>query len=259
MAARIRFLVEESGFYEHDWLAREGLVRADRFTAMFGIFGVAEAVEDLLLRDGELGQDGAPARYGVDQVASDVAQALLAEVARLVAATPMPYCEVTGGHALLHAQSGIDTDVDVTAGARIPPGREPALYQHIRVVAPNHRYFPAGVSDVFRFEPSVEANPEAVVAVLRGAFAEGMRDFTFDVDGNGFTRITGYLVRDRDVAALREAAAAHVTAIRRAAPADKAAVREGARHGSTFLGAGAMTNQHLGDRVVKATPAGGDA
>ncbi|HEY6793452.1 MAG TPA: YjjI family glycine radical enzyme [Kineosporiaceae bacterium] len=229
IASRVRFLVEEARFYEHDWLVCEGLVRPDRFTAMFGVFGVAEAVNDLLARDGVVGADGGPASYGRDQAASDVAQTVLAEVARLVARTPIPHCEATGGHALLHAQSGIDTDVDVTAGARVPPGREPALYEHIRMVAPNHRYFPAGVSDVFRFEPAVEANPDAVVAVLRGAFEEGMRDFTFDVTGNGFTRVTGYLVRDRDVAALRQAAAAHVAAIRRAAPTEKEAVRAAGR------------------------------
>ena len=270
IAARIRFLVEETRFYEHDWLVREGLVRLDRCTAMFGVYGVAEAAEELLARDGVTARDGSPARYGHDQAASDVAQALVARVAALVGSTPLPYCAGTGGHALLHAQSGIDSDVGVTAGARIPPGHEPPLYEHIRVVAPNHRYFPAGISDVFRFEPAVEQNPDAVVAVLRGAFGQGMRDFTFDVTGNGFTRITGYLVRDRDVAALREAAAAHVDEIRRA-PADrKGAVRaaggrsgggqagggqEAARHGSTALGATAIINQHLHERVVQPAPA----
>ena len=250
IAARVRFLVEESGFYEHDWLVREGLVDPARFTAMFGVYGLAEAVEELLVLDGVTSQDGSPARYGRDRAASDLAGALLAAVAGLVAAAPVPYCEVSGGRALLHAQSGIDSDRGVTAGARIPVGHEPQLYQHIRVVAPNHRWFPAGVSDVFRFEPSVAANPDAVVAVLRGAFSEGMRDFTFDVIGNGFTRVTGYLVRDEDVTALREAAGR--------AGRDGAG---GARHGSTFLGAGAVENQRLAERVVKqAPPAGaGDA
>jgi hypothetical protein len=229
---------------------------------MFGIFGVAEAVEELLARDGVTGPDGAGARYGRDQAASDVAETLVAQIAELVAATEMPYCEVTGGHALLHAQSGIDTDVDVTAGARVPPGHEPPLYDHIRVVAPNHRHFAAGISDVFRFEPTVHDNPDAVVAVLRGAFGEGMRDFTFDVTGNGFVRVTGYLVRDKDVAALKAAAAVKVAAIK----AENAARREvgsaadaaRARHSSTFLGAAAIENQHLDDRVVKAAPGPSD-
>jgi YjjI family glycine radical enzyme len=214
ITARIRFLVEQARFFEDDWLIREGLVSRERFTAMFAIVGVAEAVEELLARDGVTGPGVVPARYGRDQAASDLAQTLVARLAELVEATPMPYCEATGGHALLHAQSGIDGDVGATAGARIPSGHEPQLYDHLRVVAPNHRYFPAGISDVFCFEPVVEGNPDAVVAVMWGAFAEGMRDFTFDVTGNGFARVTGYLKRDRDVAALKAAAAVKVAAIR---------------------------------------------
>ena len=48
MAARITYLVEEAGFFEHDFLAREGLVRLDRFSAMFGVYGLAEAVNLLM-------------------------------------------------------------------------------------------------------------------------------------------------------------------------------------------------------------------
>ena len=225
MAARIRFLVEEARFFEHDVLAREGLVRRDRFTAMFGFYGLAEAV-------GLLGGG----RYGLDDDATALGHTVVEALAGLVAATPLPYCEATGGHALLHAQSGIDTDVGVTAGARVPPGSEPPLYAHVRAVAPNHRFVPAGISDVMRFEPTVAANPDAAVAVIRGALASGMRDVTFDVEGNGFVRVTGYLVRETDVAR----------------------VAHGARHSSTFLGAGAIENQHLRDRVTKCAPPGPD-
>jgi YjjI family glycine radical enzyme len=41
MAARIRFLVEEAGFFEHDFLAVEGIVDLGRFSAMFGVYGPA--------------------------------------------------------------------------------------------------------------------------------------------------------------------------------------------------------------------------
>lgn len=231
MAARIRHLVEQTGFYRHDWLAREGLISLDRFTAMFGFFGLAEAVE-------LAGVGGGGAGYGRDERATAFGHRIVARLAELVAATPLPYCEATGGHALLHAHSGIDSDIGVTAGARIPVGCEPPLYQHIRAVAPNHRHVPAGISDVFRFEPTVGANPDAVVAVLRGAFAEGMRDVTFDVVGNGFVRITGFLVREQDVAGI--------------------AADGRARHASSFLGAGSMVNQRLSERVVKAAPGGTD-
>jgi YjjI family glycine radical enzyme len=233
MASRIRFLVEESGFFRHDWLVTEGLLDPARFTAMFGIYGVAEAAE-LLLR-----HEGSAAVYGRDPEADDLVHRLVSRVAALVAEQPLPYCEVSGGRALLHAQSGIDTDVDVTAGARVPVGHEPPLYRHIRAVAPHHRHFPAGISDVFRFEPTVADNPDAVVAVIRGAFAEGMRDYTFDVAGNGFVRITGYLVKVGEIAEVNAGLAV--------------------RHSSTVLGAGAMTNQRLAERVTTCLARADDA
>ena len=40
--ARIRSLVEEQRFFETHWLATEGLIDIDRFSAMFGVFGLAE-------------------------------------------------------------------------------------------------------------------------------------------------------------------------------------------------------------------------
>src|SRR6266540_1406950 len=50
MEARIRHLVEVAGFYRHDWLDSEGLIGLDRFSAMFGVYGLAEAVDALLER-----------------------------------------------------------------------------------------------------------------------------------------------------------------------------------------------------------------
>ncbi len=41
---RIRFLVEETPFFESNFLAKEGLISKDRFTAMFGLVGLAECV-----------------------------------------------------------------------------------------------------------------------------------------------------------------------------------------------------------------------
>ena len=137
MAARIRHLVEQAGFFEHDWLVARGSGPLDRFTAMFGFYGVAEAVE-LLGRGAARRTPPRRAGHGAGAPHS------WRGCAGFVAATPMPYCEATGGHALLHAQSGIDTDFGVTAGARIPVGSEPPLYEHIRAVAPNHRHVPGG-------------------------------------------------------------------------------------------------------------------
>jgi len=221
--ARIRHLVERAGFFEHDWLAREGLVSLDRFSAMFGVFGLAEAVDRLMERDGQAG------RYGHDEAANELSYRITRAVAAQVAEREQPYCEGFAGRAMMHAQSGIDSDVGVTAGTRIPIGTEPDLFRHLSTVAPHHELFASGVSDIVHFDDTAKRNPEAVVDVIRGAFAGGMREFTFNLDSNEFIRITGYLVRKSDLAA----------------------TTAGARHGSTFLGAGNEAEAHCSQRATK--------
>jgi len=224
MEARIRFLVEEARFFDHDFLAREGLISLDRFSAMFGVVGLAEAVD--LLQE----QDGRPGHYGHDEDANALSYRITQALADFVAARAMPYCDGGGGRSLFHSQAGLDSDVELTAGTRIPVGTEPGLYEHISAVAPHHDLFPSGVSDVFHVDETVERNPEAMVDVIRGSFAVGMRDFTFNVASNEFIRITGYLVRKSDVAAFAD---------------------EGARHGSTAFAAGSVEHSHVTERSVK--------
>ena len=58
--APVRYFVEEARFFEHDFLAREGLISLDRFSAMYGVFGLAECVNILMEaagRDVQYGQD----------------------------------------------------------------------------------------------------------------------------------------------------------------------------------------------------------
>jgi YjjI family glycine radical enzyme len=223
MEARIRYLVERARFYDHDWLAREGLISLSRFSAMFGIFGLAEAVNLLQERAGCSG------RYGHDAAANALAHRLSERVAASVAERPLPYCEGFAGRAMLHSQSGIDSDIGVSAGTRIPIGQEPGLYEHLQAVAPHHRLFPAGISDILHFDETARRNPAAVVDIIRGAFARGMRDFTFNLDSNDFIRITGYLVRKSDLAM----------------------IADGARHGSSFLGYGSESEAHCTQRNSK--------
>jgi YjjI family glycine radical enzyme len=225
MAARITSLVEQARFFDHSWLVDEGLLSLDRFSAMFGIYGLAEAANELTRRAGGTG------RYGIDADATAVGWRIVERVADLVAATPLPYCEGNHGRAFLHSQSGIDSDLGVTAGTRIPIGEEPALLDHLLAVAPNHRFFASGVSDIVHFDDTAVRNPQAVVDVVRGALASGMRDVTFNLDSNDFIRITGYLVRKSDLARLEATGTA--------------------RHGSDVLAAGAVANSHVTDRVVK--------
>jgi YjjI family glycine radical enzyme len=223
--SRIRHLVEQAGFFDHSWLVHEGLISLDRFSAMFGVFGLAEGVDLLMEREGN-----PDAHYGHDKAANDLAVRVVSRVAELVAARPMPYCDGNGGRCFLHSQSGIDLDKDVTAGTRIPVGTEPPLIEHLLTVAPHHQWFAAGVSDVLAFDDTAERNPQAVVDIIRGAFKVGMRDFTFNLDSNGFVRITGYLVRKSDLEKL---------------PA------EGARHASTYLAAGSVENSRVTQRAPK--------
>lgn len=233
--ARIHHLVEQARFFDHSWLVVEGLVRRDRFTAMIGVVGLAETVDLLQEREGRKGT------YGHDAAANELSYAITRRLSELVACTPLPYCEGTGGHGLLHSQAGLDSDDGFTAGTRIPVGTEPPLFEHLGVVAPHHRFYPSGVSDVLSFDDTATRNPQAVVDVIRGAFAEGMRDVTFNLDSNDFIRITGYLVRKSDLAAMA------------------ADPEHGARHGSTLLGAGSVQLSHVDQRAPKRVISGESA
>ena len=222
MESRILYLVEESNFFESNWLVNEGLLELDKFSAMFGLFGLAECVNTLMQREGHAGT------YGHSIEADDLGYRITSFIAQWVAARKMPYCNGNNGHAFLHSQSGIDLDLGVTAGTRIPIGTEPPLIDHLRTVSRHHHLFASGISDVLSFDETAVKNPQAVVDVIRGAFKSGMRDFTFNLDSNDFIRITGYLVRKSDLAKMSSA-----------------------RHGSTYLGAGSVKDSHVDQRNVK--------
>jgi len=227
--ARIRSLVEGQQFFDTHWLATEGLIDIDRFSAMFGIFGLAECVNLLMAYEG--GDADGEARYGHDAGANRLAVRVVERVAELVAARPMPYCAGGGGRCYLHSQSGIDVDQDVTAGTRIPVGDEPGMLEHIATCAPHHHLFASGVSDIFHVDETALRNPEAMVDIIRGGFSSGMRDFTFNLDSNEFVRITGYLVRKSDLVTIAECGVV--------------------RHTSDHLAAGAENSFHLTQRAVK--------
>jgi YjjI family glycine radical enzyme len=222
MESRINYLVEDSHFYESNWLVNEGLLDLDKFSAMFGIFGLAECVNILMKLEGEAGT------YGHSSIADDLGYEITSFIAEWVSKKKMPYCEGNDGRAFLHSQSGIDLDIGVTAGTRIPIGTEPSLLPHLKTVARHHHLFASGISDVLSFDETAVKNPQAVVDVIRGAFKDGMRDFTFNLDSNDFIRITGYLVRKSDLAKMPTA-----------------------RHASTFLGAGSVADSHVDQRNIK--------
>lgn len=193
MDERIRFLVEESGFFESSFLAKEGFIHKDRFTAMFGIFGLAECVN--LLLNARDRRD----RYGHSEKAKELGYRIVKKIEEAVNQHRNLYCQGTGQRFLLHAQSGISADIDATAGCRIPIGDEPELLDHILHAAKFHPLFPSGISDIFTFESTAKNNPEFVLDIIRGAMEKGMRMFAFSSGDNDLMRITGYLVKKSEM------------------------------------------------------------
>ena len=193
IGARIRYLVEETGFFQTSFLVREGLISLDRFTAMAGVFGLFEAVEHLT-------QGG---RMGHDPRADALAQAIVFRTRDLVKAQPAPYCQGTGGRLGFHAQSGISSDVDATPGVRIRPGLEPDLPAQVALAGRLQGAFDTGVSEILLFEPSARTSPGGVLRIVRAALDQGLRILALGTPDSELVRVTGYLVKRTDLAKVR--------------------------------------------------------
>ena len=192
MTQRINFLVEKSGFFESSFLVKEGLLDRNRFLGMFGVTGLAEAVNTLLKEEGLV--------YGQDAEADELATRILEKVENDVKMINAPYSEITGGKFLLHAQVGLDSDLGVTSGVRIPVGDEPdSFINHLRHSARYHKYFPAGVGDIFPIASHVDQNKDALLDVVKGAFGVGVHYMSFYAADTDLVRITGYLVKKSEM------------------------------------------------------------
>lgn len=225
MAKRIRFIVEESRFFENNFLVKEGLVSRDRFIGMFGMYGLAECVNLLL---GFAGQEG---RYGHSTGAADMAEAVISRLEVLAAELEAPYSPLTGNRYLLHAQSGISSDIQETPGARIPYGDEPEMLDHLLFTSRVHRYFPTGISDIFTFDDTSKDNLQSVLDIIKGAMQASLRMFAFYTANSDLVRITGFLVKRSDIEALRK--------------------NEAALHDTVALGLEAVDNQRILERKVQ--------
>ncbi|EIP05449.1 hypothetical protein ECTW14301_5538 [Escherichia coli TW14301] len=106
---------------------KEGLINPERFVPMFGMYGLAEAVNLLCEKE------GIAARYGKEAAANEVGYRISAQLAEFVANTPVKYGWQK--RAMLHAQSGISSDIGTTPGARLPYGDEPDPITHLQTVA----------------------------------------------------------------------------------------------------------------------------
>ncbi|RKR53968.1 YjjI family glycine radical enzyme [Yokenella regensburgei] len=217
--ARCEFLYQQSRFFENSFLVSEGLIDPQRFVPMFGMYALAEAVNLLCEKAGN------HARYGKDEEANALGYRISEQLARFVESTPVKYG--WQHRALLHAQSGISSDVGTTPGARLPYGDEPDPITHLRTVAPHHAFYPAGISDILTLDETVKRNPQAVMQLCLGAFASGMREFSANVSGNDLVRVTGYMVRLSDLEKYRE---------------------EGSRSNTTWLGEEAARNTRILER-----------
>jgi YjjI family glycine radical enzyme len=226
MDARIRFEVEESGFFENNFLAKEGFIHRDRFSAMYGLVGMAECVNILLEKEGKTG------RFGHDEAANDLGVEIMEIIRKFNDQHVNPYCEVTGGHFLLHAQVGIAQDHDVTPGTRTPIGEEPKeLIDHLKVLSRFHKYFVSGTGDIFPIDLTVHRNPEYVLDIIKGSFKMDLRYLSFYSSDSDVIRVTGYLVKRSEM--------------------EKLANGEAVLQDTTALGLGASRNGHILERKVR--------
>ena len=211
--SRIRFLVEEIGWFESNFWVQEGFLRKDRFTAYAGVFGLAEAVNSLMASEGH-----PDARYGHDEEANRLATRIVERMGEELARHPGAYCEGHHGRITYHAQVGISSDVGVTPATRVPVGEEPDLYTHLAVEAPQQCAIDGGVSTVLEFDQTAKSNPRAVLDIVQAAHRMGIRMLSIGSKDSEFIRVSGWLIRRSDL--------------------DRAKEAKAVRHSSSSLGAG---------------------
>lgn len=225
MNERIRFLVEESNFFETSFLSREGFISRDKFLAMFGVVGLAECTNLLM--------DDPDKIYGSDQEADQLADQIMQVIAEYAETSKAFYSEVFHDHFALHAQVGIDSDHGITSGVRIPVGMEPErMYDHLRHSARFHRFFPTGCADIFSFDPTGRNNPAAMLDIVKGAFSLGDKYISFYASDSDLVRITGYLVKRSEM--------------------EKYYKGEAVLQNTVYLGGDNYRNAHLENRKVRA-------
>jgi len=194
MDARIKFMISKSGFFESNFLAEEGFIDRERFTAMFGIVGLAECVNALM----EL--SGHTYRFGHNEEADAFGLEIMERLDKLVKSHSNEHCEITNSHFLLHGQVGIDLDKGESPAVRIPIGDEPDdLVDHLIHCGKFHGYFPSGTGDVFVVESTAHKNPEYVLDIVNGGFSQGVRYLSIHAGDSDVFRVTGYLVKKSEM------------------------------------------------------------
>lgn len=198
MDERIRFLNEESGFFGSSFLVEEGFISQENFTGMFGLVGLAEAVNILMEKEGLTG------RFGSDSAADAMGLKIIESLSKKVESHRSPYVGCFNGRHLLHAQVGIDNDRGSSPGCRIPVGEEPETLPHILQSAPFHKYFPSGTGDIFVFDQTYKNKPEALADIVKGAMSSDLRYFSAYSEDCDVVRVTGYLVKRSEMEKLEQ-------------------------------------------------------
>ncbi|AUI66964.1 MULTISPECIES: YjjI family glycine radical enzyme [Glaesserella] len=201
MDKRHKFLVEQSNFFETDFLVKEGFIERTNFTGMFAIVGLADATNHLLK------QEGIDETFGKSKRGDEIATQIMEKLREVTNAHQGLYAERTGNRYLLHAQVGASMHDEDKANApahRVRVGEEPTLLAHLKQSAPFHQYFPSGTGDLFAFDQTYVDHLDAVVDIIDGAFALNYRYITTYLKNTDLIRVTGYLVKKSEVERFRK-------------------------------------------------------
>lgn len=198
---RIRFLVEKSNFFETSFLVKEGFLKRENFSAMFGIVGLADAVNYILKLE------GSDERFGTSKRGDEIGHSILKLIDDIANSHKGAYSERTGNRYLMHAQVGASLsqeDYCNTPAHRITIGDEPILPMHIKQAAPFHEYFTSGTGDLFALDQTYLNKLDAVLDIIEGAFASGARYITTYLKNTDLIRVTGYLAKKSEVKKVEE-------------------------------------------------------
>ena len=177
-------------------------------------------------------KEGNSARYGHDTAADDLGVEIMDQIQAFNQAHVNPYCEATGGHFLLHAQVGIESDWGISPGTRIPIGEEPEeLIDHLKHCERFHKYFPSGTGDIFPIDTTVHKNNEFLLDIIKGSFRQEIRYLSFYSKDSDVIRITGYLVKKSEIEKLERG--------------------ENVLQDTTALGMGSVHNSRILERKVR--------
>lgn len=189
---RIKFIVEKSNFFQTSFLVKEGFLKRENFSAMFGMVGLADAVNRLLLIE------GSSERFGTSTRGDELGHQILTIIDDIAGSHEAVYCERTGNRYLLHAQVGASLsaeDQNNTPAHRIKVGEEPPFPIHLKQAIPFHRYFKSGTGDLFALDQTYLTKLDALVDILDGAFESGARYLTTYLYNTDLIRVTGYLIK----------------------------------------------------------------